>query len=252
MEQARRLAQQAIDADPRLAEAHVALAAVIEAYDWNWTAAEAEYRKALELNRWLPAAHLWYGMFLRDQGRLDEALPALRRAAQLEPFSVLTTIKLAHAYMAAGNDEAAVEQALHATELAPRLAMAYVVLASAYSARKMNDQAGAALDRARPLVAGNPHGLALLARAYACRKRREESIEILRQLEALSKIRYVSPFDMGTISLGLGDEKRALDLLEEAYRQRSSGLIFLRSAKFAGMQHASEFESLVLKMHFSG
>ena len=252
MEQARRLAQQALDADPGLAEGHVALAAVMEAYDWNWTAAEREYRRALELNGWLPAAHLWYGMFLRDQGRLNEALPELRRAAQMEPFSVLTTINLAHAYMAAGNDRAAAEQALHATELAPRLAMAYVVLASAYSAEKKPAESEAALARALPLAADNPHDLAVLARAYAWRKMRKESVALLRQLEDLSKRRYVSPYDMGSVSLGLGDEKRALDLLEEAYRQRSSGLIFLRTATFAGMEHSAEFESLVQKMHFAG
>ncbi len=252
MEQARRNAQRALAIDPNLAEAHVSLASVVEAYDWNWPAAEAEYRSALKLNPWLSAAHLWYGMFLRDQGRLQEALPELRRAAQLEPFSVLTSINLAHTYRAVGNYEAATEQALHATELAPHLAMGYMILYSSYKAQKKQAEADAALARARALTGDNPHAIALVARAYAFHGQREEGLALLRRLQELSKRRYVSPFDLGTISLGLGDEKRALELLEEAYRQRSSGLIFLRDAAFQGMKNSAQFHSLVEKMHFAG
>src|SRR5262249_32369479 len=91
MEQARTAALRAPKIDPLLAEAHVSLASVLEAYDWNWTGAEREYRRALELNPGLAEGHLWYGMFLRDQGRIGEALPQLRRAAQLEPYSILTS-----------------------------------------------------------------------------------------------------------------------------------------------------------------
>jgi hypothetical protein len=62
----------------------------------------------------------------------------------------------------------------------------------------------------------------------------------------------VSPFDLGTVSLILGDEERALGLFEEAYRQRSSGLIFLRNAKFAGMRDPSRFLSILERLHFKG
>jgi len=81
MEQARHAAQQALALAPQLAEGHVSLAAILEAYDWNWAAAEREYRRAIELNPALPEAHLWYGMFLRDQGRIrGPAGTAARRA----------------------------------------------------------------------------------------------------------------------------------------------------------------------------
>src|SRR3954451_16819766 len=110
MEKARAAAKRSLELDPALAEGNVALGAIIEAYDWNWAEAEREYRRALELNPNLPEAHLWYGMFLRDQGRLPEALPQIRRAAQLEPFSVFTAVNLAHTYLMAGNYSAAEEQ----------------------------------------------------------------------------------------------------------------------------------------------
>jgi tetratricopeptide (TPR) repeat protein len=250
MEQARRAAERALEIDPQLAEGHVSLAAILEAYDWNWQAAEREYRRALELNPWLPAAHLWYGMFLRDQGRLKEALPELRRAAQLEPFSVFTSVNLAHAYMLAGNYGAAMEQAHHITEVAPDMVTAEVILANSYGAHSQAAEAEAALARGlRVSKDDDPHALAVLARAYAHQGKRDESLRLLRQLEQLSKQRYVSPFDLGSISLALGDEQHAVDLLEEAFRQRSSGMIFLRNA---GHGHRSpQFDSLIEKMRFA-
>jgi serine/threonine-protein kinase len=252
MAKARRAAEQALDLDPNLAEGHVSLAAVMEAYDWNWKGAEREYRRALDLNPYLPAAHLWFGMFLRDQGRLDEALPELRRAAQLDPFSVMTSVNLAHGLMVAGSHVNAVEQATQAAEMAPESVTAHVILATVHRAQSRFPEAEAALQRALPYSAGNPYGLAMLARAYAKTGNRDESTRLFRELEQLSQQRYVSPFDMGTVSLALGDEDRALALLQEAFKQRSSGLIFLRDASFTRMQRAPEFHSLIEKMHFAG
>jgi serine/threonine-protein kinase len=252
MEEARRAAERALLIDPALAEGHVSLAAVIEAYDWNWSAAEREYRRALELNPLLPAAHLWFGMFLRDQGRLQEALPELRRAAQLEPFSVLTSVNLADAYMMSGNIAAAVEQARHATEVAPDLVVAEVILAHSYRADSHSEEAEAALARGLQFSKDDPHALAVLARAFARQGRRDESLRLFHQLEDLAKQRYVSPFDLGTVSLALGDEQHAVDLLEEAFRQRSAGMIFLRDAKFSSLQNSPQLHRLIQKMHFAG
>jgi tetratricopeptide (TPR) repeat protein len=252
MEQARRAARKALEIDPRLAEAHVSLAAILEAYDWNWAAAEREYRQAIRLNPHLASAHLWYGMFLRDQGRVREAMPELRKAAQLEPFSVMTSINLAHGYLVEGNYDAAAEQATRAVEKAPHLVTAYVILAKAHCARDQKVEAVSELARAHAYAGDNPHAVALLARAYAHHGKREESATLLRQLEDIATRRYVSPFDMGTVSLALGDEQRALDLLQEAFRQRSSGLIFLRDAKFSDLRRSSEFQSLMEKVRFAG
>ena len=252
MEQARRAAGQAIASDPRSAEGHVSLASILEAYDWNWRGAEREYRKAIELNPWLPAAHLWYGMFLRDQGRLQEALPELRRAAQLDPFSVLTNINLAHAYMQAGDYGAAAEQALHAAERSPQSTSASVILANAYRAQSRASEADAMLSRALATADDNPHSLSLLACAFYRSGKKDEGRQLNEKLEQLAQQRYVSPFDRATVALTLGDQQRALSLFEEAFRQRSSGLIFLRDLRFSRIRSIPQFNSLIEKMHFAG
>jgi serine/threonine-protein kinase len=252
MELARRAARKSLEIDPRLAEGHVALAAVIEAYDWDWAAAEREYRRALALSPGLEAAHLWYGMFLRDQGRLQEAIPELRRAAELAPYSVMASLNLAYGLLAEGNGSAALEQARRAVALAPDLASASMALVRASRAVAQTTDSDAALSRAIGSANGDPHALALVACELARLGRREESLRAVKQLESVSHQRYVSPFDLGNVSLALGDGDRALNLFEEAYRQRSSGLIFLRKTSASCVSANPRFLSLLDKMHFRG
>jgi Tfp pilus assembly protein PilF len=251
MEKARTAAKRSLEIDPGLAEGHVALAAIIEAYDWKWSEAEHEYRRALALNPALPAAHLWYGMFLRDQGRLDEALPELRLAAQLEPVSEMTSVNLSSALMSKGNYSSALEQAELAAELNPNSVSTQLLLANAYRCLARNAEAEAALARAEEVAGDNPHGLSALAGAYARNGSNEKGALLMRRLEDLAKQRYVSPFDLATVSLVMGDEDRALALFEEAYRQRSSGMIFLRERSFAKVRQKEQFHQLVEKMHFA-
>lgn len=249
MEKARGLAQKALSIDPHLAEAHVSLAAIIEAYDWNWAAAEREYKRALELNPNLAAANLWYGMFLRDQGRVDEGLPLLRKAAQLTPVSEMASMNLAYAFMEKGNYSSALDQAELVAELNPNAVSTQLLLASIYRNLARTADAEAALVRAEEAAGDNPHGLSALARAYVRSGRNEKGALLQKRLEELSRERYVSPFDLATLSLVMGDEDRALALFQEAYRQRSSGMIFLTKKSFASVRQKEQFQQLLPKMH---
>jgi tetratricopeptide (TPR) repeat protein len=248
MEQARRAAKHALALDPNLAEGYVALAAILEAYDWNFREAERQYRRAIQLNPQLPAAHLWYGMFLRDQGRLKEAMPEFRRAEELEPFSVLANTNMAHALRMAGDSDAALERTRRAVEMDPDLPDSDVMLANIYRSRSDAGDADAALDRALSLAAGNPHALSILACTYARLGRRAESLRLFQQMQQLATRRYVSPYDLGNVALMLGYEDRAVTWLEEAYRQRSTGMIFLRYEKAGSIMHSPRLRALIAKM----
>jgi len=249
MEQARHAAQQALALAPQLAEGHVSLAAILEAYDWNWAAAEREYRRAIELNPALPEAHLWYGMFLRDQGRIQEALPELRRAERLEPLSVLGNVNLAYGFMMAGDSSAALERALRAVELDPEASGTGVLLASVYRSRSDGAQADRALAGALRHAEGNPHALSALACIYAKLGRRTESMRLFHEVKQMAASRYVSPFDLGNISLVLGDEDRAVAWFEEAFKQRSAGMVFLRNDKADCVQRSPRLLSLIGKIN---
>jgi tetratricopeptide (TPR) repeat protein len=248
MEEARRAAQRALVLDPRLAEGYVALAAISEAYDWDFKKAESEYRHAIELNPELPAAHLWYGMFLRDQNRLPEALPELRKAEELEPLSALASENLAYALHMAGDSAAALEMAQRAAELNPDVAIPALLLANLYRSRSEMGDAEATLEEALRLSEGDAHALSALACLYMKLGRREESVGILQQMEQLATTRYVSPFDLGNVALTLGDEDRAATWMEEAYRERSTGMVFLCREKSEGIMNSPRLRSLVQKI----
>jgi serine/threonine-protein kinase len=252
MEQARGAARRALELNPRLAEGHVALAAVIEAYDWDWAEAEREYKQAIQLSAGLHTAHLWYGMFLRDQGRLKEGLPELRRAAELAPYSLMACVNLSYALLAEGDYTAALEQARRALEAAPDLASAQVAMERALRAIGQTKDADAILARTMRDAGGDPHSLAVVVGLLARLGRREEAMQTMRRLEALVRERYVSPYDLGSASLALGDGDGAMDHFEEALRQRSSGLIFLRQTKAACLRDTVRFQSLLDKLRIRG
>ena len=231
MEAARKAAHHALELDPALAEGYVSLAAITEAYDWNFGEAEKLYRRALELDPHLPAAHLWYGMFLRDQGRLKEAVAQLRRAEEMEPLSILVSINLGYALRQVGDSSGAMEQVQRAEEMNPELPAPDVMLANLYRSRSEYQASDSTLARARSHSDGNPHALAMVACTYARLGRRVEGAGLLHQMEELSKQRYVSPYDLANVAWMLGQEDQAVTWFEEAFRQRSTGVIFLPKDK---------------------
>ena len=179
---------------------------------------------------------------------MAEALPELRRAEQLEPLSVLAAVNLACAFWMAGDSGEALELARRAAELNPELPIAGVLLADLYRSRPNSGDADATLARALSLSAGDAHALSVLVCAYAQLGRRAESVDLFHQMQQLAARRYVSPFDLGNAALTVGDEDRAASWFEEAYRQRSSGMVLLRNEKDAGIKESPRLRSLIQKI----
>lgn len=108
---AKESAQKALQLDDSLAEAHTSLAAVKILTDWDWTGAEREFRRALVLNPNLAQAHHWYGnLLLGPEGRHDEAIAQLQRAAELDPLSPIIAADTGFAYYLAGRHDLALQK----------------------------------------------------------------------------------------------------------------------------------------------
>jgi len=210
---AKAAAERALALDDRLAEAHTSLAFVREAFDWNWAGAEAEYRRALALDRDSATAHHRYGVFLTMMGRFDAGLRELEEARRLEPLSVIISADKGMAsYMARRYDRAANE--LRATiQMDPGFGRAHVNLAECLLQKKMFAEALAEAQEVARLSGGKRS--ALLAYCYGVMGRREDALRIL------EGIRPTQPFYVAAAYAAVGDSAAAFATLEKGIDQRA-------------------------------
>jgi Tfp pilus assembly protein PilF len=76
----------ALELDDTLAEAHVALA-YATFFDWDWSSAEREFKRAIELNPNSALSHNWYAACLLTRGRFTESMAEAQRAQEFDPLS---------------------------------------------------------------------------------------------------------------------------------------------------------------------
>ena len=143
---ARASAKRALALDPNLADAHSAQGRILELVDFNFAAAEAEYRRALELAPQDPVATNNLAAMTSELGRLDEAVALGRRAIALDPLRNSTRFNLALYLTALGRYDEAEAAVRKAIALQPQSATNYLYLAQIEILR---GNSGAAVDLAK-------------------------------------------------------------------------------------------------------
>lgn len=220
-------ATKAVELDPALAETQTALATVQFNYNWNWAAAEAGFRRAIQLNPSYATAHQRYSLYLMAMGRTQESLDEMSRARSLDPLSLSMNFSLGwRLYMARRYDEAIV-QLRNTIEMDPTYLLAHIVLGQCYEQKGQYPEAIAELQKAASMSPGNPPVIAALGHAYAVAGRRTEALKLLDQLTAQPLRQYVSPFYIALLYTGLGDHGQAIAWLGKAFADRSNNMIFL-------------------------
>jgi TolB-like protein/DNA-binding winged helix-turn-helix (wHTH) protein/Flp pilus assembly protein TadD len=224
---ARAAAEQAIQLDPSLPEAHVYLADALLTIDYDWEGAHAEIQKALHLNANDPMAHEWNGIFLSLQNKVEPALEEMQRAVDLDPLNADRKIFLGEILMQAGRRQQSEEQLKAALQLDPASDLAHSVLIHLYTQWGRQDQAiaewstlfflGGHPDSANSLKAVYRRSGFDSARRFAMRA---ELVELTRAREH----RYVSPLALATLYARLGDKERAIAWLEKGYDSRDVSL----------------------------
>jgi tetratricopeptide (TPR) repeat protein len=225
---AKAAALKALEIDPSLAEARAPLAYTLHYYDWNWTEAEKEYRKSLEAAPNDATAHNYYASLLISLGRFEEGFAEWLRAQELDPLSLIIRAATGWSFYIARRYDEALREAENSLEMDPTFAVAHRVLGLALQKTSRPDEAIEELRKAVQLSGGSTQYLADLGRALAIGGREAEARRTLGELEEISKSRYVSPYFVAALHLGLGDKDRAFDCLEEAYGERSLGMTFLK------------------------
>lgn len=221
-------ARKALDLDESLGEAHGQLAGSMFVCDWNWTGAEEEYRRAIELAPGHVMTHSRYAQFLRTLSRWDEALKEARIAQELDPLSLGANKTLGATYYYAGMYDKAIEQYRKTLEMDPDYAEGHDLLADAFAKKRMYSEAIQEEEKYLKL-SGDEEGADTLVQEYAAHgyqeARRLQFSRTLEYYKEASQEQYVSPMIFATIYAGLDQKDNAFASLEKAYEIRTPWLV---------------------------
>jgi eukaryotic-like serine/threonine-protein kinase len=246
---AEKAALKALELDGGLAEAHVSLGLVRFFYDWDWPAAEAEFKSAIDLNPNYALGHLYYWAYLRAMGRLEEALQEIRRAEALDPLSLPISASLAVHYYVARDYPRAIEQANRALEMEPQFPTAYLYLWLARVAAGGSE--AERLDAFTRWLATSGFGDLAGVLPEIRREQGEKAAvrEAAEGLIAASRTRRVPPEWVAFLLAVAGEHQRAIDWLERAVDQRAPGMVYINVASvWDPLRREPRFQALVERM----
>jgi len=248
---AKSAAQKAIQIDDTLADAHAELGFIIFWRDWDWNAAEKEFKRALEIDPNNADAHLFYAHLLSNLARHPEALQEVKRARELEPMNLRTAALEAQFLIHAGRTDEALARLQKTFEMAPDFYLARLFAASAYIEKGMYSDAIAEAEKARQFSGPtNSHPVGFLGFALAKSGQQQQARDLLDELLKASTQRYVSNYNIALIYNGLGEHDETLKWLERAYEQRDQRIVFLKvEPKWNNLRGYPRFQSLISRLH---
>jgi serine/threonine protein kinase/tetratricopeptide (TPR) repeat protein len=233
---AKAAAAKALEIDDTLAEAHSELGWVMWMHDWNWLAAEREFRLGIELKPSSAIAHFRYAEYLITMGRFDEGLAESRRAQDIDPVSARVVGALAYHYLAAHRYDDSVGQFKKAIDLDPHLAWFRAQLGWVYARKGMYAQAIKEYEQlSLQDYAVSPENQVVasgLGWIYGLAGKPNEALRILQKFDELSSRGYVDFYQVGAIYAGIGEKDRAFESLEKGYAERSAGMAYIKADPF--------------------
>jgi serine/threonine protein kinase/Tfp pilus assembly protein PilF len=248
--QSSQAAQKALEHDDMLAEAH-AMMAVLRASEFDWGGAEREFGRALELDP--KSQDVWFNYeyyYLVPMRRLDEAIVASRRAAELDPLSPTRQWFLGYRFYMARQWDRAIEQCRNVLELDPNYYLGYFLLAACNTGAGNLDEAVRAFEKAAQLSGRIPMTLGTLGCAYALSGRIGQAQKLLEELQELAKKAYVQPWSFAAIYVGLGEIDRCFDWLEKMVDEREPLMFeFPVNVAFYPLRSHPRYRALLRKMN---
>ena len=240
----------AVGIEDSLAEAHSSLGLVRAFYDWDWTGAETEFRRAIELNPNLAIGHHWYGSFLARMGRQDEALREILKARALDPLSPLISTTLGWHYYVSRQTDLAIEQLKKTLDFAPNYSPARRLLEVCYEQKAMHQEAVAERQKALTL-SGNPELAASIGQDFAVSGYTAVLQDWLEGLLELSRREYLSPYEIAQVYARLGNREETLTWLEKGFQERDSRIVALKvEPAFESLRSDTRFRGLIKRVGF--
>jgi len=247
----------ALELDPNLAEAHTSIALVKLFYDWDWAAAEAEFKRAIELNPNYPTAHHGYAVLLLTvYGRWEDAIGEANKALELDPLSVPLNNIVALILSHSPRYDETIERAKKLQELSPNSPQSYWYLSNAYEGKGALAEAVVASQKAHSLAGTSSEDLARLQNADAT-----GAIAAYRRLEAaltIEKAKQQAPrsvldrLALASADAQMGNSAAALNILESICDERSGMTVWTRIdySAIPGMGSEPRFQALLHRIGF--
>jgi TolB-like protein/Tfp pilus assembly protein PilF len=224
MPSARTAVIKALELDDSLAEAH-ASRGLLETLELHLEHAISEFQRAIRLKPNFATAHHWLGLGHLSLGHFDQAIAYSKSALELDPLSLIINADFSWTYLTARRLDDAEAQARETIRMDPRFFLAHYYLGAVLELKGNIGEAIPEFQKSFDLN-GDPYSLAMLGQAYARNGQRGEAEEVLARLNEEAKTRYVAPYALAVLYLGLGDEERALDELERAYQRGDTNRLF--------------------------
>jgi TolB-like protein/DNA-binding winged helix-turn-helix (wHTH) protein/Flp pilus assembly protein TadD len=244
---ARAAATKALALDNTLGEAHTSLAFSLDLFDWDWGAAEKEYKRAVQLSPSYATAHQWYAWHLILGGRNTEAVAEMRRAESLDPLSLIISADAADILFIARLYDESIRQSQKAMEMDPRFAVAHYQLGQALGQKRMFTEAIEELQKAIRFSGGNRTFTSNLAYVYAVSGKRSKATDLLAGLMHPSNNGFSNAPEIALIYVGLGDKDQAMVWLEKAYEERFNPSVLLRPC-FDPLRSDPRFQDLLYRI----
>jgi eukaryotic-like serine/threonine-protein kinase len=243
-------AKKALAIDETLSEAHATLG-ISEDLDWNWDAAEREFRRALELNPNSARTHILYAIHLEYLGKLNETLDNVRRAIELDPLNLNGLQNLEEAYIYTGQYAESIEQAKKIIEIDPNFPNGYLTVAEAYRLTGQYDLWLGAEEKAATL-ANDTDSLAIVkaVKAEYAKSGYHGALKRGAELtEELSKRTYVDPALVARGYGELGDKDKAFAWLEKAYAEKSAFICYIKVVRdYDSLRSDPRYANLLRRM----
>jgi len=249
---AKQMAQRALELDPTLAEAHASLGLMAMNYDWDWAAAEREFKRAIKLNPNYATAHQWYASYLAAQGRSDDAIAEIERARQLDPLSSVINTYAGEILVFAGRLPEAEEKLKETLKLDPGFHHAHTWLGRVYALQKRYDEALAQfqiLER----IGDKTWARNEMGNVYGLAGKQKEAEEILALLESeLASDQTANHYSLVALNIALGRTDEALASLEFEYRWHATTMTSLKvNPLYAGLRSDPRFIDLMRRVRLA-
>ena len=216
---ARQVAEKALELDPSLGEAHASMGNVFLVFEWDFAAAEREFRRAIDLNPSYPYAHQWYAELLYGIGRYEDSILEVRKAVELEPFAPILQANLGISLMFGGRFSESEQEFRKLHEMNPNFPIAHYSHAQLLLRENKFDEAVAEMEYAVQSIPESSYYRAYLGFTLAKAGKTKEARKILGELIEDAKTKYVSWLGIADIYAGLHEKDHMFAALELAFQQ---------------------------------